>query len=169
MSEIQPYGAVRPTFTGLGENARTASIAALNQILADTLALRDLYKKHHWQANGPTFDQLHHLYDRHNGQQAEMADLLAERIMTLGGVSVASPQDVAELTQLERPPKGREDSRAQLTRLAKAHEHLATTARKAAREAGERGDDGTDDLLVGQLVRTNELQAWFVSEHLGPA
>jgi starvation-inducible DNA-binding protein len=164
--ETQAYGTVVRLPLGLDEKVCAASVAALNQILADTMTLRDLYKKHHWQASGPTFYQLHLLFDKHFGEQAELIDEIAERIMMLGGVSIAMAHDVAETTQLPRPPRGREEPPAQISRLLEAHEIILKEARQAARDAAERGDDGTNDLLVSDVVRTNEMQVWFLAEHL---
>ena len=167
--EIQAFDAMRDVALALGENARAASVGTLNRMLADTLSLRDLYKKHHWQASGPTFHQLHLLFDRHHAQQAEIADTLAERIMALGGVSVALSHDVAEATRIPRAPKGREGASDQLRRLVAAHELILGDARVAARDAAEAGDDGTNDLIVSQVIRTGEAQVWFLSEHLQTA
>ncbi len=164
--EIQPYGTLTRTPLGLDESVRAASVAALNQVLVDTLALRDLYKKHHWQVAGHTFYQLHLLFDKHFNEQSELIDELGERIQTLGGISIAMAHDVAELTRLSRPPRGREEAPAQIARLLAAHEIILKEARPAAREAAERGDDGTNDLLVSDIIRTNELQVWFLAEHL---
>ena len=138
----------------------------LNQILADTITLRDLYKKSHWQVSGPTFYQLHLLFDKHFGEQQELVDSLAERIQMLGGISVAMPHDVIELTKVPRPPKGREEPPVQISRLLEAHEIILRETRPAARKASEVGDDGTNDLLVSDVLRTNEMQVWFLSEHL---
>ena len=128
--------------------------------------LRDLYKKSHWQTCGPTFYQLHLLFDKHFQEQVELVDELAERIMTLGGVSVAMPHDVIELTKIPRPPKGREEPPVQISRLLEAHEIVLKETRKAARKASDLGDDGTNDLLVSDVLRTNEMQVWFLAEHL---
>jgi len=164
--EIQAYGHVVAMPIALGEEIRKTSVDNLNQLLADTITLRDLYKKHHWQVSGPTFYQLHLLFDKHAGEQSELVDLVAERIMTLGGVSVAMAADVAETTIIPRPPKGREQPPIQLSRLLQAHEIVLLEARSMARQAAEAGDDGTNDLLVSNVIRTNELQAWFVAEHV---
>ena len=102
--EIQAFGSVVPMPLALAEDVRRASADNLNQLLADTITLRDLYKKHHWQVSGPTFYQLHLLFDKHFNEQSELVDLLAERIMMLGGVSVAMSADVAETTLIPRPP-----------------------------------------------------------------
>jgi len=165
--EIQAYGTVthlQPL--ELEEALRLEMTAQLNQLLADTMTLRDLYKKSHWHVAGPTFYQLHLLFDKHFGEQLELVDAIAERIQLLGGVSLAMSADVAETTKIERPPRGREEVPVQLSRLLDAHQVIIGAVRKLARRASELGDDGTNDLLVSQVLRTNELQVWFLSEHL---
>jgi starvation-inducible DNA-binding protein len=164
--EIQAFGSVVPMPIALAEDTRRASAANLNQLLADTMTLRDLYKKHHWQVSGPTFYQLHLLFDKHSNEQSELVDRIAERIMMLGGVSVAMSADVAELTLVPRPPKGREEAPVQISRLLHAHEIVLKEARAMARKADEEGDDGTNDLLVSNVIRTNEMQVWFIAEHV---
>lgn len=164
--EIQPYGTLKKLPIALEDNARAKSVATLNQVLVDTMTLRDMYKKHHWQMSGATFYQLHLLLDKHYEEQAELVDLIAERIMALGGISIAMAPDVAEMTKVPRPPKGREDVPSQLARLLEAHEIILREAHEGADEADESGDDGTNDLLVSNVVRTNEPQVWFIAEHL---
>jgi starvation-inducible DNA-binding protein len=164
--EIQAFGSVVAMPIALAEDKRRASTDNLNQLLADTLTLRDLYKKHHWQVPGPTFYQLYLLFDKHFNEQNELVDLIAERVMMLGGVSIAMSADVAETTLVPRPPKGREEVPVQLSRLLHAHEIVLKEARAMARKASEEGDDGTNDLLVSNVIRTNEMQVWFVAEHL---
>jgi starvation-inducible DNA-binding protein len=150
----------------LARRACEESVSALNQILADTMTLRDLYKKHHWQVSGPTFYALHLLFDKHHAEQEALVDSIAERIQTLGGTSIAMAADVAETTVIMRPPRAREEPAQQLARLIDAHERVLYTVRAAARRAADLGDDGTNDLLVGDVVRANEKQSWFVREHL---
>ncbi|HWW82541.1 MAG TPA: DNA starvation/stationary phase protection protein [Vicinamibacterales bacterium] len=164
--EIQPFGHNIRLPIALSEKTCSQSIDNLNQILADTMTLRDLYKKHHWQVAGPTFYQLHLLFDKHFNEQAELVDAIAERIQLLGGISIAMAHDVAETTLVPRPPKGREEVPVQISRLLHAHEIVLKEARTMARQAAESGDDGTNDLLVSDVIRKNELQVWFVAEHL---
>jgi len=164
--EIQPYGHIVRMPIALSQNACKESVENLNQLLADTMTLRDLYKKHHWQAAGPTFYQLHLLFDKHYGEQSELVDAIAERIHVLGGVSVAMAADVAELTLIPRSPRGREEAPVQISRLLHAHEIVLKEARTMARLAANAGDDGTNDLIVSGVIRRNELQAWFVAEHV---
>jgi starvation-inducible DNA-binding protein len=125
-----------------------------------------MYKKHHWQVSGPTFYQLHLLFDKHFDEQSKLVDAVAERIQLLGGVSIAMSHDVAEATIIPRPPKGREQVPVQISRLLHAHEIVLKEARAMARVAAERDDQGTNDLLVSDVIRTNELQVWFVAEHV---
>jgi len=166
-AEIQAYGTVNHLLPlQLEEPVRLEMTAQLNQLLADTMTLRDLYKKSHWQVAGPTFYQLHLLFDKHFEEQVELVDSIAERVQLLGGVSVAMAHDVAEMTKIERPPRGREAVSVQLSRLLDAHQIVISQTRKLARRAAEMGDDGTNDLLVSDVLRTNELQVWFLSEHL---
>jgi starvation-inducible DNA-binding protein len=150
----------------LSETACKEAVENLNQLLADTITLRDLYKKHHWQVAGPTFYQLHLLFDKHAEEQSGLVDGIAERIQSLGGVSLAMAHDVAETTLVPRPPKGRESAPVQISRLLHAHEIVLKEARAMARRASEAGDDGTNDLIVSEVIRKNELQVWFVAEHV---
>jgi starvation-inducible DNA-binding protein len=163
---IQHYGTVINLPIGLDEKVRLQSTENLNQLLADTIMLRDLYKKHHWQVSGHTFYQLHLLLDKHFGEQAELVDTIAERIQLLGGVAISVAHDVAEKTSLERPPIDREEVPVQLSRLLEAHEAILKEAHEFAEKADDAGDDGTNDLIVSDLIRLNELQVWFIAEHL---
>lgn len=167
--EIQPYGHLVRLPIGLDESACAESVANLNQLLADTITLRDMYKKHHWQIAGHTFYQLHLLFDKHAKEQSELIDEVAERIQLLGGVSLAMAPDVAETTLVPRPPRGRELPPVQISRLLHAHEIILREARAMARIAADKGDEGTNDLLISSVVRTNELQVWFLAEHVVPA
>ena len=164
--EFQPFGHIVKLPIALSERACAQGAENLNQLLADTMTLRDLYKKHHWQVSGPTFHQLHLLFDKHYEQQGELVDLVAERIRVLGGVGLAMAPDIAETTIIPRPPRGREEVPVQISRLLHAHEIVIKEARAMARQAAESGDDGTNDLIVSNIIRTNELQVWFVAEHI---
>ena len=164
--EMQAFGSVVPMPIALAEDTRRASADNLNQLLADTITLRDLYKKHHWQVSGPTFYQLHLLFDKHYEEQDELVDTIAERIQLLGGISLAMAADVAETTRIERPPRGREEPSVQISRLLDAHQVIIQHSRKLSSRASKIGDDGTNDLVVSDVLRTNEMQVWFVAEHL---
>lgn len=164
--EIQQFGTVRQLPIALPFEVRLYSTQRLNRILADTQIMHSLYKKYHWLMRGPTFYQLHLLFDKHAGEQAKLIDEIGERIQTLGGVAVGDPRHAAELTAIPRPPDGVEELPAMLSRLLEAHEIVLTEARDAAARVQEQGDDGTNDLLVSEVIRVNEMQTWFVAEHL---
>ena len=150
----------------MAELACKQSVENLNQLLADTITLRDLYKKHHWQVAGPTFYQLHLLFDKHYEEQNKLVDAIAERVQLLGRVSIATAHDVAETTLIPRPPKGRESVPVHVSRLLHAHGIILKETRTMARNAAQSDDQGTNDLLVSDIIRTNELQVWFVAEHV---
>lgn len=166
--EIQPFGTLVRYPLALADDAKKASVIAVNQILADSVYLREMYKKHHWQVAGPTFFQLHLLFDKHFDEQNELIDMMGERIQTLGGIALVMPNDIAVVTRIEAPPQGREQVPVQLSRLLEAHEIVIRGVREGARLAALNGDDGTNDLLVTDVLRTNEKQVWFLSEHLVP-
>lgn len=165
--EIQAYDAVtRYVPIGLSIEIREDIIQQMNQVVADTMTIRDLYKKCHWQVAGPTFYQLHLLFDKHYNEQSELVDKLAERVQILGGVSIAMAHDVAETTVIPRAPRGREEVPVQISRLLEAHELIIKEAREGARHTQELGDDGSNDLYISDVLRTNEMQVWFLSEHV---
>ena len=165
--EIQRYGTVTHAFfLELEEPVRLEMTERLNQLLADSMTLRDLYKKCHWQVAGPTFYQLHLLFDKHFNEQVEIVDAIAERIQLLGGLAIAMAPDVAETTRIERPPRGREEVPVQISRLLDAHQIVIRDCRDLAERSSKLGDQGTNDLVVSEVLRPNELQSWFVSEHL---
>src|SRR6202162_5669005 len=139
--EIQAYGSVSHLLPlELEEPVRLEMTEQLNLLLADTITLRDLYKKSHWQVAGPTFYQLHLLFDKHYSEQAELVDTIAERIQLLGGISIAMAADVAKTTNIERAPRGREEPPVQISRLLDAHQIIIGETRKLARKASELGD-----------------------------
>ncbi|MDE1161507.1 MAG: DNA starvation/stationary phase protection protein [Acidobacteriaceae bacterium] len=165
--EIQKFGEVSADLPHrLNAKVRSAMCAKMNQLLADSISLRDMYKKHHWQVAGPTFYSLHLLFDKHFEEQVEIVDTIAERIQLLGGVSIAMGGDVAELTKIPAPPRGREELPVQISRLLEAHKLIMQDCHDIAEAADEAGDDGTNDMVVSDVLRPNELQSWFIGQHL---
>jgi starvation-inducible DNA-binding protein len=164
--EVQTFDAMRSLPIGLAEGVRRESSNLLNEILADSTILYALYKKAHWNVAGPTFYQLHLLFDKHAEEQLELVDLLAERVQALGGIAVGDPRHAAELTTIERAPDGAEDVPAQITRLLKAHETVIGKVRDGIETTEKSKDWGTNDLLMGDVLRRHELQVWFIGEHL---
>jgi starvation-inducible DNA-binding protein len=165
--EIQKYGSVIADMPHpLNAKIRADMVAQLNQLLADSITLRDMYKKHHWQVSGPTFYQLHLLFDKHFDEQVEMVDTIAERVQLLGGVTIAMGGDVSEVTRIQRPPRGREEVPVQISRLLEAHKLIIQSCLDIADVASKAGDQGTNDLVVSNILRPNELQSWFIGQHL---
>ena len=164
--EVQRFDQLRDMPIGLSPDVRAEMAQLLNKVLADTRILYDLYKKTHWLMRGRTFYQLHLLMDKHAEEQEGLVDLLAERIQTIGAVAVGDARHVAELTSIPRPPDGAEEVPAMLSRLLEAHEMIIEEAREIAARADELDDDSSNDILVSNVLRTNELQVWFVAEHL---
>ena len=165
-AQIQRFGELRLLPIGLSHDSRAKSCQVVNRVLADSIILYNLYKKHHWMMRGPTFYQLHLLLDKHAGEQLQLIDAMGERVQTLGGVAVADPRHVAEITTVPRPPDGVEEVPAMLSRLLEAHEIVIEKVRDGIGRTAMNGDDGTNDLLISEVLRTNELQVWFVAEHL---
>ncbi|HEU4637115.1 MAG TPA: DNA starvation/stationary phase protection protein [Edaphobacter sp.] len=165
--EIQKFGTVVEDLPhALNAQVRGEMVEKLNQLLADSITLRDMYKKHHWQVSGPTFYQLHLLFDKHFNEQVEIVDTIAERVQLLGGVTVAMGGDAAEMTKIARPPRGRETVPVQISRLLEAHKHIIKSCLEISEAADDAGDQGTNDLVVSDVLRPNELQSWFLTEHL---
>lgn len=165
--EIQKFGTVIEDMPHpLSTEVRTEMVKQLNQLLADSVVIRDMYKKHHWQVSGPTFYQLHLLFDKHFDEQVEMVDTIAERIQLLGGVTIAMGGDIAEITRIQRPPRGREEVPVQISRLLEAHKIIIHSCLDISEAADKAGDQGTNDLVISDILRPNELQSWFIGQHL---
>lgn len=163
---IQTPNQIRHMPIGLPAEVRKMHADTLNQVLVDTLMLYHMYKKAHWQVAGHTFYQLHLLFDKHAAEQLALVDLLAERVQLLGGVATGMPSDIVTGTKLHAPPPGAEEVPLVIDRLLQSHERILMECRGLANTADEQGDYGTNDLLVSNVIRTNELQVWFVAEHV---
>ncbi|MBI2780914.1 MAG: DNA starvation/stationary phase protection protein [Chloroflexi bacterium] len=164
--ELQRFGSLRQLPIALSAEARTESCQILNDILADSMVLSALYKKSHWNVAGPTFYQLHLLFDKHYEEQVELVDAIAERVQMLGGISVGDPRHAAELTTIPRPPDGAEDVPVVLSRLLDAHETIIEKVRAGIEKTEKSKDMGTNDLLMGDVLRRHEMQVWFIAEHV---
>ena len=164
--ETQPFDTLRNLPIGLPAKARLESCRLLNEILADSMVLTALYKKHHWLVAGPTFYQLHLLFDKHAAEQLEIVDLVAERVQSLGGIAVGDPRHAAGLTRIPRPPDGAEPVAAMIDRLLEAHTSVIERVRKGIDATEKSGDWGSNDLLMSDVLRRHELQVWFVAEHV---
>lgn len=164
--EIQPFKQMRSLPLGMSEEVIGQSVTMLNQLLADSITLFNLYKKHHWQVSGPTFYQLHLLFDKHAAEVLASIDLIGERIQILGGVTSGMPSEVAEATKIERPPLGAESVPALLARTVEAHTTTIRTVREGIELTEQNKDYGTNDLLMSDVLRMHEMHIWFLSQHL---
>ena len=164
--ELQKYGAIHAVPLGMPEETLKQNVGMLNQLLADSITLYNLYKKHHWQVTGPTFYQLHLLLDKHAGEVLETVDAIAERVQTLGGVTTGMPWEVSETTNIAHPPTGEEDIPAMLARTVNAHATIIKTIRDGIEQTDDNKDYATNDLLTSKVLPMHELQVWFVSQHL---
>ena len=165
--EIQAFGSVIADMPHrLDAKVRADMVGKLNQLLADSITIRDMYKKHHWQVSGPTFYQLHLLFDKHYEEQTELVDTIAERIQLLGGVTVAMGADAGAMTKIPAPPKGKEEVPVQISRLLEAHKMIMQDCHDIGEAADDAGDDGTNDMVISDILRPNELQSWFIGQHL---
>jgi starvation-inducible DNA-binding protein len=164
--EIQRFDTLRELPIGLPNEAKASSCRLLNEILADSMVLYALYKKHHWLLAGPTFYQLHLLFDKHAEEQNEIVDLVAERVQSLGGIAVGDPRHAAELTTIPRPPDGAEEVAVMIDRTLRAHETIIEKVRAGITTTEESEDWGSNDLLMSDVLRRHELQVWFLAEHV---
>ena len=164
--EIQRFGTLRKLPIALPDDAKRESCELLNEILADSMVLYSLYKKHHWLVAGPTFYQLHLLFDKHAEEQTEIIDILAERVQSLGGIAVGDPRHAAELTTIPRPPDGAEEVGVMIDRTLHAHEIVIEKVRAGIKATEESEDWGSNDILMSDVLRRHELQVWFIAEHV---
>src|SRR5579884_3755976 len=164
--EVQRFEQVRSLPLGIPEDALKQNVAMLNQILADSVSLYLLYKKHHWQVSGPTFYQLHLLFDKHAAEILATIDLIGERIQMLGGVTAAMPWDIAPVAKIPHPPKGEESVPSMLANTIEAHATIIKEIRDGIELTEQNKDYGTNDLLMSDVLRMHEMHVWFISEHL---
>jgi starvation-inducible DNA-binding protein len=164
--ELQGFESLRNLPIALPAKSRSTSCRLLNEILADTMVLYALYKKAHWDVAGPTFYQLHLLFDKHAEEQLHLIDMIAERVQMLGGISVGDPRHAAELTTIARPPDGAERVPVVLSRLLDAHETILEKVRAGMETTEKNKDMGSNDLLMGDVLRRHEMQVWFIAEHV---
>ena len=159
--EIQAYGSVSHSLPlELEEPVRLEITERLNQLLADTITIRDLYKKSHWQVAGPTFYQLHLLFDKHFEQQSELVDAIAERIRALGFPAPGTYTEFAKLSSIPETP-GVPPATDMVRLLVEGHEAVARTARKIFPAVEKASDEPTADLLT-QRLQVHEKTAWML-------
>jgi starvation-inducible DNA-binding protein len=152
------------TKNDLPEPARIEAIGLLNQRLADCIDLQTQSKQAHWNVKGPAFIALHKLFDDINAAAAEYADLLAERVVQLGGVAEATVGVVAERSTLVDYPLGLNTGAEHVAALSDALASFGRTARVGIEEMNELEDADSADILT-EISRGVDKWLWFVEAH----
>lgn len=149
-------------YLALDPDAVKKNARNLQVILANTIYMYQLYKKYHWHVTGKDFYQYHLLFDKHAGEQPALIDGIAERMRTLGLDVAAMPMDVSADATLSEKEAAGHDPQAMVRNLLNAHEEYLKHVREAVAVTEDAGDDGTNDLLVSDVMRVHELQTWFI-------
>src|SRR5881409_68589 len=156
--------AAYPTKTDLPVTARVEAIALLNQRLADCIDLQTQCKQAHWNVKGPTFIALHKLFDEVNEAVEEYVDLLAERVVQLGGIAEGTAGVVAERSTLVDYPLALSSGAEHVAALSDALAMFARTARLGIEEMNDLQDAGSADILT-EISRGVDKWLWFVEAH----
>jgi starvation-inducible DNA-binding protein len=144
---------------------REKIIRVLNQHLADTFDLYSQTKQAHWNVKGLQFFQLHELFDKLAEEVEGQADLLAERVTSLGGIARGTARLAAAASRLPEYPTEATTGRQHLDALAVRLAALAATTRAAIDAAGKIGDAGTADLFT-EISRALDKALWFLESHV---
>lgn len=151
---------------GITEKNRQAVAEILNQILADEHVLYNKTRSYHWNVEGPSFMELHKLYEAQYTELAEIIDEIAERIRTIGYYAEGRLSYLLKLASLKEPevPKGFKE---QIPKLDADHEKIIINLRKQINEFDEKYKDiGSSDFLTG-LLKQHEKMAWMLRSYLG--
>jgi starvation-inducible DNA-binding protein len=153
-----------PTRNDLPWAARAEISDLLNQRLADCIDLQTQCKQAHWNVKGPSFIALHKLFDEINEEVEEYVDLIAERIVQLGGIAEGTARTVAERSTLDVYPLVTSSGPEHVEALSRALAGFARTVRLGIEEMNELGDaDGAD--ILTQISRGIDKWLWFVEAH----
>jgi starvation-inducible DNA-binding protein len=155
---------MQATLNDLKTSAKHKSITTLNALVAQSIDLALVTKQAHWNLRGPQFIAIHLMLDGFRAEIDEHTDIMAERIVQLGGTVAGTLQTVAEATALPPyPPKIRTISE-QLPELIKRYGLLANGVRAAIAETDDAGDADTADILTG-FSRVLDKDLWFLESH----
>jgi starvation-inducible DNA-binding protein len=152
------------TKNDLPSEARSGLVDLLNRRLADSIDLQTQCKQAHWNVKGPSFIGLHKLFDDINSDVEEYVDLLAERIVQLGGVAEGTARCAAERSSLAEYPMSISTGEDHVEALSTALATFGNTCRQAIGEADEMGDADTADILT-EISRGIDKWLWFVEAH----
>lgn len=152
------------TKNDLSELIRAEVVPLLNQRLADAIDLQLQAKQAHWNVKGPAFIALHELFDRVVEHAAGAADLLAERVVQLGGTAEGTIRIAARRSELDEYPHGISGGGDHVAALAGALAAFAARMRRAIDDTAEQGDAASADLCT-EIVRGTDKLLWFVEAH----
>jgi starvation-inducible DNA-binding protein len=164
MSRTSAVEAKFVTRNDLPAGSRTQVAELLNRRLADALDLQSQCKQAHWNVKGPQFIALHKLFDDVYADVTEYADLLAERIVQLGGVARGTVRDVAEASELETYPASIFTGEDHVKSLASAVAAFGSRMRSAIGETEARGDAASADICT-EITRGADKWLWFIEAH----
>ncbi|MGH7741106.1 MAG: DNA starvation/stationary phase protection protein Dps [Candidatus Eiseniibacteriota bacterium] len=152
------------TRNSLPTEDRAQIIELLNRRLADALDLQSQCKQAHWNVKGPHFIALHKLFDDVYADVTEYADLIAERIVQLGGVAFGTVRDVAENSELDEYPTNISAGEDHVKNLSAALAAFGSRMRIAIAETGELDDDASADICT-EITRGADKWLWFIEAH----
>ena len=153
------------TKNDLSEATRVKAVELLNARLADCTDLQTQAKQAHWNVKGPQFYALHKLFDEIYDDVGGYVDLIAERVVQLGGVAEGTARAVAKRSSLPEYPAKAVDGRSHVEALSAALAAFGKAARKAIEEADGLGDLDTADIFT-EVSRGIDKWLWFVEAHL---
>src|SRR5438105_441311 len=157
-------GATHPTLNDLPESTRGQVIDLLNQRLADAIDLELQAKQAHWNVKGPQFIALHKLFDEINDAVVEYVDLLAERVVQLGGTAEGTARVVAERSELPEYPLTISTGEEHVWALSSALSNFGERIRRAIDQTADLGDVDSSDICT-EISRGTDKWLWFVESH----
>ncbi len=152
------------TKNDLPEKVRTQVAALLQERLADCTDLVTQAKQAHWNVKGPHFIALHELFDQVYEHAGEYADLIAERIIQLGGIAEGTVRVAAKRSRLPEYPLAIAEGKEHVEALSRALAYFGETVRKTIDQTDEIGDKGTADIFT-EISRGVDKDLWFVEAH----
>lgn len=153
-----------PTKNDLPEQTRSRLVGLLNVRLADCIDLQTQCKQAHWNVKGPSFIALHKLFDDINTDVQEYVDLLAERVVQLGGVAEGTARRAAERSTLSEYPPDIFDGEEHVEALSNALAAFGKVCRQGIDESDGLDDADTADILT-EISRGIDKWLWFVEAH----
>jgi starvation-inducible DNA-binding protein len=159
-----PTARMYETENDISQQRRTELNALMNQRLADAVDLQTQMKQAHWNVKGPHFIGLHELFDQIDEAVESYVDLIAERIVQLGGIAEGTVRVAAARSRLEEYPLTIADGQAHVEAVSKALSTFGHEARKTIEQADDLGDADTADIFT-EISRGIDKWLWFVEAH----